>query len=290
MAVQLFDAVKRTQDLELFYQQIALEAGFVKNMLDRFQSIMSGLQDNLGTGLQKLSHLASISIPTRQYANQANKFERDGYLYYRDVVIKQPENFQGQFLPYTQTLVDTFHVLYPLKGSQQPSAQIFAQYQGFLSYLLTNQSAQLAAKAHTELYVKLTKERLDAQTKLKTFFPKPTGRSQVTFLRVIQRLADLLPLFRLSDQLVVLTSSDRIKLLERQTRETVSLFDLLVNRVEDGTITTLSPPVVLTLSKGAEALARHVEFVAALHYDSRVMLTVIDDLASLPDTLTKRGL
>ena len=263
--------------LETQLEQLALEANFLPNVIASFKKTLSGLfaslkdSEALIRGLidKKEQCLADIKI----YTDSVKVTDKIIYANYGERLISKPENFQGHFLDYAEVLNSVASDLYKLR------AEIMPQYVGILSSFLTNKDDKLALKDHTIIYNKLANERTSAGNKLKQFFPRDNGLSKIEFKKVVARLADLKPLYSQTTTLAKLQIKSNLTIIQKDVTQCTELLNMLIEQVNNGTITNISSNSAMNIANGAYEVAKFVEFIGVVYFDSMVFINIVIRLA-----------
>lgn len=263
--------------LELQLEQLALEANFLPNVINSFKKTLANLFTSLkdseayvkGLLDKKEVNLANIKI----YGESVKVANEIIYTNYGERLISKPENFQGHFLDYAEVLNSIASDLYKLR------AEVMPQYIGVLSSFLTNKDDKIALKDYTNIYTKLANERTNATNKLKQFFPKDNGLSKVEFKKVVARLADLKPLYATTSTLDKLQVKSNLVIIQNDVTQCTELLNMLIEQVNNGTITNVSSNAAMNIANGAYEVAKFVEFVGVVYFDSMVFINIVNNLA-----------
>jgi hypothetical protein len=266
-----------TVSLETQLEQLALEANFLPNVISSFKKTLTSLFTSLkdsesyikGLADKKEQCLADVKI----YTDSVRTSDKIIYMNYGERLVSKPENFQGHFLDYAEVLNTVASDLYRLRAEFMP------QYVGILSSFLTNKDDKLALKDHTIIYNKLANERTNAANKLKQFFPKDNGLSKTEFKKVVARLADLKPLYTQTTTLAKLQTKSNLTILQNDVTQCTELLNMLIEQVHNGTITNISSNSAMNIANGAYEVAKFVEFVGVVYFDSMVFINVVNRLA-----------
>jgi len=263
--------------LELQLEQLALEANFLPNVINSFKKTLASLFNSLkdseaaikGLLDKKEVSLANVKI----YGESVKVTDKIIYTNYGERLISKPENFQGHFLDYAEVLHSVASDLYKLR------AEVMPQYIGVLSSFLTNKDDKIALKDYTNIYTKLANERASATGKLKQFFPKDNGLSKVEFKKVVARLADLKPLYNTTSTLDKLQVKSNLVIIQNDVTQCTELLNMLIEQVNNGSITNISSNAAMNIANGAYEVAKFVEFVGVVYFDSMVFINIVNRLA-----------
>lgn len=263
--------------LETQLEQLALEANFLPNVINSFKktltSLFTSLKDSEAAikGLidKKEQSLANVKI----YTDSVRIIDSISYANYGERLISKPENFQGHFLDYAEVLHTVASDLYKLR------AEVIPQYIGVLSSFLTNKDDKIALKDYTNIYTKLANERTSATNKLKQFFPRDNGLTKVEFKKVVARLADLKPLYDQTSILAKLQTKNNLVIIQNDVTQCTELLNMLIEQVNNGSITNISSNAAVNIANGAYEVAKFVEFVGIVYFDTMVFVNIVNRLA-----------
>jgi hypothetical protein len=263
--------------LELQLERLALEANFLPNVIASFKktvnSLFAALKDSESAikGLldKKEVCLADIKI----YGESIKITDKIIYTNYGERLISKPENFQGHFLDYAEVLNTVASDLYKLRS------EIMPQYIGILSSFLTNKDDKISLKDYNHVYARVANERTNVTNKLKQFFPKDNGLTKVEFKKVIARLADLKPLYSQTTTLAKLQNKSNLTIIQNDVTQCTELLNMLIDEVNNGTITNISSNAALNIADGAYEIAKFVELIGIVYFDTMVFVNIVNRLA-----------
>lgn len=268
----MIDQSPTSSDLAL--RMMALETLSAQDALPLFRQTLPQLSDKI-----KKASTALVELPLTLFLDKQQMVVRHlSSFSYADIsgsLVVVPENFNGQFLPFLQTMTEMQDKVY---------AQAFScleHYHVLLSSFLTNKETQIASKDDTSFYLHLEKSRQEEIKKLDFFFHAPNPMGRRTFGSVVARIADLPEIFSLSKKLEKQNMTSNLKAFEVQIKKISDMIDMIIKRSEENDINKISPAAARNLSQGAYEVARYIEFVTVFQFKVDAAVKAINELTGL---------
>ncbi len=185
------------------------------------------------------------------------------------------EGFQGEYLHYGQQVLAgfTYYRNYTEKD--------IATYRKLLGGLLTNKSARIDLRDITRRYQEAEREAEQINDGIAGYFQHGSHKANVTVGDVILRMSDLVPVFNHAQLIISLVKEIDPKTVQAAVKEINDLTELLVQEIENDTISDLAGPQLNNLIEGLMALARQVEFFALTYYRATTYIAAIDRLTEV---------
>ena len=274
---QFVQTQEPTVSLESMLEVIALESGVMANMLETFKKVVPSFLLKLKETNQFLSNnleeqdklRLSLSGKEKSAISRAKHLD---YLTFGDRVISIPENFKGDFIKYAVQLNAVATAAY------QTQSLVLLEYNQILSSFLTNKEDKISLKDHTTFFNRIKAEREGYAHKLAAFRNEKTGVTKTRFRSVISRMADVEALVNETSKLTSQHSKAKLHDIHRTVNESVDLLNMIIEGIQDGTISNISPNATMNISQGAYEVAKYVEFVGVVYFDITVFLNCVENM------------
>lgn len=266
--------------LEQHLERMSLEANFLVNMIETFKGALPDFSLKIKEINTRLMAALGVKNTYRQGFSSKEKnalfaAKHLDFLNFGARYMMVPESFQGQFLTYLATLNKLVPMLYTAESV------VLSEYNLILSSFLTNKDDKVSLKDHTHFFKSVKSQREGFAAELKTFFPKATGTSRLQIKSVLSRMSEVDPLIEVGKKLADQHSQAKLHAISDQTTHCVELLDVLISRVRDGQFESISPNATLNISTGAYEVAKYVEFISVVYYDTMVALNCLDSFLDI---------
>lgn len=264
------------EPLERMLECIALESGFLGNMVDRIRDVLPSFATDLK---ESIGSLVGFSSSTDETGQRLNKLQRDAlaavdrlqFVSFSERIVNVPEGFKGKYIPYAQTLVKIVNEVY------KAQLTVIPEYTKLLSQFLTNKDDKISLKDHTNFYRQVAKEVKDYQETL-DLYKGNASRTKLRMKDVISRFADLKELFHLVNVLTDSQSRAQLTHIRDEVQHCVDLLDLIIDGIQKKTITNISPEAGNNIATGAFEIGRYVRFISQVYFTVEVFLNLTEQL------------
>lgn len=278
MKLSDFVSIEETHhvSLESSLECMALEAGFLTNMVDRLRESLPAFATELKESIASFVGFGDNvkQLDAKLKGNQRKALmavEQLNFISFAQRTINVPEGFQGKFLPYAKLLIKVVDQVYKAQNTVIP------EYTKLLSQFLTNKEDKLSLKDHSNFYKRIALETKQFQSELDVYKGNK-GRSKAVLKQVIDRFSDLDELYHLCNTLTNSQSNAQLRQIKEEVQHCVDLLDLIIAGVQSGNISNVSPEAAINISNGAFEIARYVRFISQVYFTVDVFLNIVDQL------------
>lgn len=264
-----------TLSLESQLTRIALESEYSVNMVETFRSLIPNFAQNFHENTEQLKQFISEFMSsgdnlTRSQKKILNGVAHMNFLSFSDMLVSVPMNFNGHFVKYAELL----NYIADLAFKSENSA--LNEYNLILSSFLTNKEDKISLKDHTAFFKRLEQDRIELENRMSIYLPKDTGITKQKLKDVIERFADLEPLFREVQKLAGAHKQAQMQKLYADTQQTNQLLSMIIDGVRKGHITNVGPAATNNIAQGAYEVANHVRFIGTVYFTVSVFLSSMD--------------
>lgn len=258
-------------DFEL--RTIALEANVLTNMVQTIAKVFPSIAE-------KVTNMFAVTkeLPELKFGfSKEQKFVTDNmhnaqYLDMADLQIHIPEGFTGSIVQYGDLLGTLVH---KHRKSASESLQNFNIY---LSHFLSNKDAKLSTLDNTSMYYEMHKARDTSIANLRHFTTE-SAKTTVSLGSVINNKDGLRVLFNNKGVIQKQAESIDMKEMNAGVAKCVDLINIVIDQIEKGLITNVTPETTKNLAYSASEVAREVEFFAVLYFRVIGFVTCVDDIS-----------
>lgn len=252
-----------TLSCEHYCARIALEANFLSNLVQLIKEALPSFITRLAginTSVEQKVLLRALDDVERAHKKALSKIPHLNYGLYLDTEIVVPAGFHGNYVAY----VDVF--LTELPKLERDVTALLAILNRQLSSYLTNKEELISSCNYESQFEAAKETRLALEDHLKHFFPGEDDRTRAPLSDVLDRFESLNALTPKLEALRSLVKTVKLETLNAQLKECADLSKLLLERIKEGSLTTVGPNAAKTLSQGLYECAREMESLSALYY------------------------
>lgn len=258
-------------DFEL--RTIALEANVLTNMVQTISKVFPSIAE-------KVTNMFAVTkeLPELKFGfSKEQKFVIDNmhvaqYLDIADKSVHIPENFTGNIVEYG----DLLGVL--INKHRKTASEGLQNFNVYLSHFISNKDAKLSTLDTTSVYYEMHKQR-DASISSLQHFTTDNSKTTVPLGTVISRKDDLRVLFNNKGIIQRQVENIDMKEMNSGVEKCVDLINLIIDQVEKGIITNVTPETTKNLAYSASELARELEFFAVLYFRVIGFVTCVDSIS-----------
>lgn len=258
-------------DFEL--RTIALEANVLTNMVQTIAKVFPSIAEKVTSMFAVTKELPELTFSfSKEQKFVIENMHNVQYLDMADQKVFVPENFTGNIVEYGKLL----EVL--INKHRKSATDGLQNFNVYLSQFISNKDAKLSTVDATEVYYKMHKERDDSVSSLVSF---TSDNSQTSFPlgKIISRKDDLRILFDNKGSIQRQIENVDLKELNAGVKKCVDLIDLVVDQIEKGLITNVTPESTKNLAYGASEVAKEIEFFAVLYFRVIGYITCVDSIS-----------
>lgn len=260
-----------TISIESQIESLALEAEFLSNVKSMFTSILpsitSKLKDSSILDYYFLTPIVKDSVNT--FKELQPKLSHVQFTTYSKTIVPVPEGFNGKTLDYLKllnTLATHIH---------SDVINMLGIFNTGLAAFISNKDAKTSFIDNTHTYVQIDKQREALVKELGSYFDK-RNKSRVYLEDIIDRFSDMGAMVDELKTLDKTLSGQKIETISKELNKAVSMLDIVIDRLKDGSIVEVSGPASMNISKGAYSIGKYVEFISLFRYDTTVAFNTIN--------------
>lgn len=266
-------------DYEL--RMVAMEANVLSNMASTLSKVFPSI-------VEKVTNIFAVTkeLPEIKFGFSAeqkfviNNMHNVQYLDLADCKVIVPEHFSGNLIAYG-TVLNT-----ALTKHRKNSTAALRDFNVYLSQFLASKDAKSSTVDLTSEYYTFHKER-DATIAILSAFTKEHSESSVDLGKVISRKDDLRILFDESGALKRQMETINVKELNEGVKRCVELINMIVEQIEKGNITNVTPETTKNLAYGATEVAKEIEFFAVLYFRVMGFSVCVDNIGVVSNNFLK---
>lgn len=279
-------ALETNETISSLQTRLAIESihGGNASVLDIFSRLIPKTTDVLRSYIAPISNFVSSenkeTIKSSEYRETIKRVKVIPFAAYQDTLIQVPEGFVGDLGKYLSVLVKIHTELV-----SKANAAVLG-YTDELSIFLNNVDYRKSIKDHESFYLKIRSERNQFSKELAAFFKKDGNQSRVKLGSVINRFGDLDDIFNSAEKLEVLHRSSSLSDLLATVNLSVSLLDLIKDKLNNDKEMVISGQMAKHISQGAYEVASYVELVSLVCFNIEVALTSVQNLSKQFNSIT----
>jgi len=261
--------------LESDLERLALEGMFVDNLIDVFDSAMNKvhakfvdmsalLNTNVNTITAKELHKEEILLK--------NSMKDITFSEISDTLALVPYNFNGPLQPY----VNLLSVLN--KNIITETNKVISSYNFMISRFITDSNTRVSLDINSAYMSKTTKTLEGLTTELNKFQDPDSTKDKAKIGTLVERVADLPALAKSSVNLAKLVDDKALTELSQSVKQVSEMLDLVLKRINDKSIDTVSGEAGKIIAEGAYLTAKYVELVSLTRYRTDQLLLSVNDI------------
>src|ERR1700752_9172 len=249
---------------EEFLKKLALDDYIGSNIIDFFRDGVSYLISRFKDLLLSFGH-HDVRDDVKQIEHAVTEAERNHiehrYLRYRDVLVRVPEGFTGDFLTYAIELNSIGRSIFG------QITELFTDYRTTMSVIIS-EPRKLESLVDLSSIYKMSADIREQISKRIARFHNNNLVARARLITVLPRFGDSKALIAEIKKLSKIVELSEIKKIEALVKDTIKLLDILEKQIKDGVIKEVSSRTIKNISDGAYELARHVDQIVVFYYAS----------------------
>ena len=266
------------KDLPVFSMEhcvtaIALEAGVLDNLASTLKNFLPSFIHNLIPGMKKFGVVADAPIVelNKDQRKAVEKLKNVEFHYLRQLKFDATEGFTGNFLDYANNLTTQMDYI------REIALQI-KDYRVFLSGVLADGDARLSTKDLTTKHKNQATKRKQKESELASFIKRGSYSTSVSIGSVFNRTSEVETAVKQMAALEEIRKTVNLKQIKEDINACVDLLNVIMERMNDSSITNLTPAVAKSLSTGAYEMAESVEYISIAYYTTMSAISATNRL------------
>jgi hypothetical protein len=255
--------------LRIFRDAVALEAFSAQDVAGYFKDVFPGIVRSFKDFTVNFHPTQVGLVLNPQYRNFQRDLPKYTYVDVSPMNAYVPEGLKTTYLEYMAALQDAV-------GHAVHIMDVLTPYSTYLSQVITNQDMAISTQSFELEFKQLQKERLDLNEKLGACFLKGSTQTDVAVSDVVRRNADWIDVFAQANDIVDAMNRVNRTIILKKVAECDTHLAVLLRMVESKKTDKLSSQMVGNLADGAFQVASELEFYAATHYKTEVLMAAIN--------------
>lgn len=271
---------------ESMMHRLSLEAFTSSNMIESVRTAIPSLIDDLK---KSIGSLTSSSTENTDIIDQLRDKDQKlitslrtiGFMHFDKELVSVPENFVGNLLQYTKLLIKITEEVTVFQK------EMFNQYNVILSAVVTNKNEKLSLQDHTQLFKTIHGKREYYTKAIQKFFGPEQHKVKAPLGRVVARTDEFAELLVEIDKLNKLQASISLDEINTNVTKCVSMLNVLIEQVDNSTNGVITNYAAMNISTGAYEVAKFVEFISILYFDTVTLTKSVSSINELLKKLTR---
>ena len=258
--------------LEHELQRLALEANFIHNLAEQFNTLLPTIATKLSDHTQlfrarlfekpRVRELYIAFDQTKAVTKQLP------FANHQDTLVSIPEGFKGDFMDYLNLLIKLHEPVY------KEANNLLSEYNGMLASFITNKDAKTSNSEHKGLYQKATQHREAIIKQIGVYFTRG-DQSKAPLKTMVQRFSDVKVLTDIAVDLERRQDPQLLTQIADATEKAIQLLGIIRDQLEQDKLTEVSGVSASSIATGAYELGQFIEFVAMYHYKCNQAVTAV---------------
>lgn len=268
--------------LEHQLERLALEANFIQNLTNQFESVLpnlvSKLNDHTSFFKSKLFDKPNVKELYKAYDSIKPQLATLSFVNYKDTLVSIPEGFKGNFIEYLKVLINLNTPIYKEVNS------LLSEYNSVLADFITNKDAKQSNSNHDVLYKKASHYREDTLKKINPFFTS-TNQSKMKLGSMVSRFSDIKILTDLAVDLERLQNPQQLSQIADGVDKSIQLLSIIKDQLDKDKVTVISGVTASSIANGAYEVGKFIEFIAAFNFKCNQATTAVKNTLNTIETL-----
>lgn len=260
--------------LKLNLKRLAFEASIVSDMTNAFKNIFPNILDTLKESFTKVDTMPDVKLELSSHQRQVmDNLQKLNFLDISELAITVPEGFEGNLASYAEAMLV---VANNLSGIMQTT---LVPYTNYLAQYISNKEVKLSTKDMTSQFASMYNLRKENVDSLNAYIGE-TKSSRVKIGKVLSRKPEIEQVFRTNNTINKVVNSLNLADIKKQVKRCTDLIDLIVDQVNEGKITNMSPEAAKNLAFGATEIASEVEFLSIFYFRAKALSNTVDSMTN----------
>lgn len=224
----------------------------ITNLFGNVRSYMSNL---LSSSSEELKDF------TKEQQTILRKLKDQTFLELSEVLVPIPENFRGKYIEYLCTLESI------VKDCFNVCLTNISDFRNHLSLFLSTSDYKKSVRDLSTKYKALEKYRTDHLKTLGRYFPKDTSSSRTMLKNVVDRIKDFEEIYAICNRLSNIVAGVNVTKIKESVDDCYETLTVITNNLSHDN-TSVSKEAAKSLSVATYEMAKFVEFVAVLYFDT----------------------
>jgi len=265
--------IKISLEREIFLQHIENSKTIsTENLFDFLYSIKDTFINIANKITGNINDKITLDVVSNKYET-LNKIKRIDFVKAKDHIVSKPENFEGKYIDYTLTLINSARVI--SEDTEKTLNNLKLAIGGFINEYRENKALTL----YGDIYFKKTEKLIESHRKdIVVFFPHKNLNTKTTLNKVLKSLNDIEPLYKNIEILDSTLNFTRLQFITKITNECAELVDSLIELNTKNNILEKNNHIKKELIKAISISAREVEFLNYIYSNIYIFYGVFKNM------------
>lgn len=253
-------------------EMICMEAAVLSNMVSTIKNIFPNFLQKMTTSFAQVESIPQVVIKLPQLQQfVVQHIDEKQYLDLAELVISVPEGFIGSFAEYSNILSEIASTHLTIVDT------VLKPFITYLSHFISNKDAKLSTTDTTAKYVaaqNIRKNNVESITHFRT-------NGSVAYAKlgsVFSRKPDIIAAYQSTAKLTQDLAKTNLKVVQDHVKNCVELLNIIVDQIESGKITNVTPEVTKNLAFSTLQIAEEIEFMSLVHFKALGFVASIDSM------------
>ncbi len=262
-------------------KMIAMESSVLDNMTNTIAKVFPSIAEKITTMFAVTKELPAIKMSfSKEQKFVVENSHQVPFTEIGDVKVHTPINFTGNLLNYGVVLETS------LKKHRASATEGLNDFNIYLAQFLSSKDAKLSTVDLTSKYGNLSKGREETIGLLNPYSTNSSS-TEVKLESIISRKDDLRILFGEASSIKRHLETFDLTQINSSVKKCVDLISLIIDQVEKGLITNVTPETTKNLAFGATELAKEVEFFSIIYFRVLGFTTSVDNIGLKVNNMLK---
>ena len=253
---------------------IALEASVLSNMVDTIKSVFPDMLANLKNSFFSTQNLPNIQIQmSSDHQFIVKEIKAFPFTEYGNLSVAVPEGFKGDYVSYLKELINATDSLKEL------SNKIIKPYYVYLSVFLSNKDAKKSTHNNDSFYKQINASRDKVSKDIGKFFNPTDPTAKLKVNKLIHNTGGVKDVSEFSTLLKSHIDKVDISEISKMSNQCLDLLAMIVDEINKGNITNVTPEITTNLSNGAYEVAKELEMFSVVYFRIMGAIGGVDNLA-----------
>ena len=249
-------------------------SNFLSLAIPNFSRMFSNISDYISNAFSS-SNCKELESYTKDQQRIINGLKNRNFAELSDVLVPVPENFKGNYIAYLKDLEPI------VKNSMVSCLNNINEFRNYISLFMSTSDYKTNVKDFTKKYKDLEFYRNSCVKTLNKYFPRDTSSSRTMLKNVVDRVADFNEIFTITNRLNGIIKSVNVGKIQEAVNDCYNVLNMISNNLDKDT-SSISKEAAKNLSVGSYEVAKYVEFVASLYFDT---VTAVKSAINMGDIL-----
>lgn len=265
-----------TPAIERDFQYLDFNTDGLANAYNGLKNFFPSFLEKVRFSFASISQIEPLATPDNaERAFLVRNIDSFEFSEVSSMAIQVPEGFDGKYNDYLPTISGI------VKEYHSFSSEVLKPLHGLLAVFLSNKDSRLNTASLEPVYTALRDRRQKHGEVLGENFID-SGKTSRKYIRdVFTSRGDIVTVIMQAEDLQQDIAQINLASIKKEADTLLGLISIVEKRIEENTITELSPETANNLALAIYEVGKQIEFLAALHYPCMVIETCIDSVVTL---------